>query len=211
MIVTYINKMKNARPNRRALTKGETSNRDRILEAATDLFHEKGYGGLSISAICKRVGIAPTSLYWHFGDKAGLMRAIIENTSTGYTDQLQQSILAADGDINQQLSLLVDGVKSLVMAQPAGTLSFVSMLAQGATQDEDLNAAMAAARRRELTLISNEFKRALGEERGQTATLILLSFVNYAALVYRVTKSEEDVDEIIDALRHALSSQLPKG
>ena len=180
------------------------------MTAATELFHEKGYGGLSISTICKKVGIAPTSLYWHFGDKAGLMRAIVENTSTGYTEKLQQSVLAAKGDMTKQLDLLVDGVKSLVMLQPAGTLSFVAMLTQGATTDADLNSAMSDARHRELSMITDQFNEVLGDDRGQTAALTLLSFVNYAALVYRVTKSEKDVDDIINAMREALTSQLAR-
>ncbi len=208
MIVTYILKMKTSRPNRKTKAEGEPTNRERILAAATSLFQENGYAGLSISSICKRVGIAPTSLYWHFGDKAGLMRAVVENTSAGYAAQLQDSVLSASGEPAKQLDLIVAGVKSLVTTQPSSTLSFVSMLAQGTTDDKALNAAMADARRRELDSIAGAFSDALGKPKGQTAALTVLAFVNYAALVYRVTKDEKDVDEILSAMRNALKAQV---
>lgn len=39
---------------------------------------ERGYAGTSVSAICKEVGVAATSLYWHFGSKEGLLAAVME-------------------------------------------------------------------------------------------------------------------------------------
>lgn len=200
--------MKNSRPNRRSLSKGDTSNRDRILKAATDLFREKGYAGLSISSICDRVGIAPTSLYWHFGDKSGLLQAVIQEISAGYADQLQGSVLDASGDPSKQLDLIVSGIRSLVTTQPSGALSFVAMLAQGATEDEELGRAMADARRRELDMITGSFAAALGQDKGRTTALLVLASVNYAALVFRVTKDEEDVDEILRAMRVAIEMQM---
>lgn len=196
------------RPNRRSRAKGDTSNQERILIAATDLFQEQGYAGLSISSICDRVGIAPTSIYWHFGDKAGLMRAVIERTSAGYAEALQGSVLAASGNPEKQLDLIVDGIRSLVMTQPSGSLSFVAMLAQGTTDDEELGRAMAAARRRELDSIADQFKQVFGKDNGQTAALILLACVNYAALVYRVTRNATDVDEILSALKKSIKMQF---
>ncbi len=207
MIITYIYKMKISRPNRKAKAAGQPSNRERILAAASQLFQEAGYQGLSISSICKRVGIAPTSLYWHFGDKAGLMRAVVENISAGHTSRLQEFVKAADGGPAKQLDLIVDGVRSLVLTQPSGALSFVAMLAQGATDDAALNEAMADARRRELDSIAEAFGAILGADEGRTAALTLLASVNYAALVYRVTHSEHDVDEILSAMKKAISAQ----
>lgn len=46
--------------------------RARIIEAARELFTEQGYTATSISAISKRAGVLPGSLYWAFESKEKL-------------------------------------------------------------------------------------------------------------------------------------------
>ncbi|MCL2730808.1 MAG: TetR/AcrR family transcriptional regulator [Actinomycetia bacterium] len=56
------------------------STRDRILEAAMDLFAEDGFSGTTISEVERRVGLAAGtgSLYRHFPSKEALLRAAVE-------------------------------------------------------------------------------------------------------------------------------------
>ncbi|WP_051022336.1 TetR/AcrR family transcriptional regulator [Nocardia pneumoniae] len=54
------------------------ASREQFLDAAERLMSERGYAGTSVSAICKQVGVAATSLYWHFGSKEGLLAAVME-------------------------------------------------------------------------------------------------------------------------------------
>lgn len=49
-----------------------------MLEAATALFMEQGYERVSLSDILERSGGSRTMLYAQFGNKEGLLRAIIE-------------------------------------------------------------------------------------------------------------------------------------
>ena len=53
--------------------------RARILQTATDLFLEVGYGAASMSELLRRVGGSKTTIYTYFGDKAGLFTAIIDD------------------------------------------------------------------------------------------------------------------------------------
>ena len=46
-----------------------------MLRAAAELFSERGYAATSISAICKASGVVPSSIYWVFGNKAGVFAA----------------------------------------------------------------------------------------------------------------------------------------
>ncbi len=55
-----------------------SAKRQKILEIATDLFLEKGYGAASTSELIRRVGGSKTTIYSHFGDKAGLFTAIVD-------------------------------------------------------------------------------------------------------------------------------------
>lgn len=53
-----------------------------MLEAATALFLEKGYEGVSLSDIVERSGGSRTMLYEQFGNKEGLLKAMVERATT---------------------------------------------------------------------------------------------------------------------------------
>ncbi|MEC3916796.1 helix-turn-helix domain-containing protein [Nocardia sp. CDC160] len=52
--------------------------RERILQAALELFSERSYGGTSLAAIAKRVGLSQPGLLHHFSDKRSLLIAVLE-------------------------------------------------------------------------------------------------------------------------------------
>jgi AcrR family transcriptional regulator len=60
-----------------ARTAGDS--RSRILDAALELMAEQGFSGTSISMVCRRSGLPPSSTYWHFGSKEGLLAATVEH------------------------------------------------------------------------------------------------------------------------------------
>jgi TetR/AcrR family transcriptional repressor of mexJK operon len=70
-------------PNRRARSGGRPSKsaalqlRDRILEAATELFLMEGYASTSIEAVAARAGISKKTFYHRFDDKAALFAAVV--------------------------------------------------------------------------------------------------------------------------------------
>ena len=51
--------------------------RRRILDAATELFNERGYGGTSIRHISERLGMTKGALYYHFTSKDELLFAMV--------------------------------------------------------------------------------------------------------------------------------------
>ena len=58
--------------------KGESNARERILEAATQEFGERGYDGATTRAIAARAGVDPALLHHHFGTKGDLFAASID-------------------------------------------------------------------------------------------------------------------------------------
>jgi AcrR family transcriptional regulator len=56
---------------------GEQS-REVILDATERLMSTRGYAATSISDIRKACGLPPSSIYWHFGSKEGVLAAVME-------------------------------------------------------------------------------------------------------------------------------------
>lgn len=56
----------------------ETTSRDRILEAALELFARHGYAGASMRQIAAAVGMRASSLYSHFAGKEAILSALID-------------------------------------------------------------------------------------------------------------------------------------
>ena len=56
----------------------EASSRDRILDAALELFAARGYAGASMRQIAAAAGMRASSLYNHFEGKAAILAALID-------------------------------------------------------------------------------------------------------------------------------------
>lgn len=52
--------------------------REKILEAALQLFNERGTGAVSTNHIAEAAGISPGNLYYHFRNKDEIIRALFE-------------------------------------------------------------------------------------------------------------------------------------
>jgi AcrR family transcriptional regulator len=67
----------NAATLRRPRPRGQTR-RAQILDAATEVFVESGYGAATIDLVASRAGASKATIYGFFGGKEGLFTAIIE-------------------------------------------------------------------------------------------------------------------------------------
>jgi AcrR family transcriptional regulator len=53
--------------------------RERLLSAAAELFAARGFAGTSVELVCERAGLTKPVVYWHFGNKEGLLVATLED------------------------------------------------------------------------------------------------------------------------------------
>lgn len=172
---------------------------------AVALLRERGYAGLSISAVCERADISPTSLYWHFGNKAGLMEAVVERTS-GHAERIHRAVRDAAGNPRERLRKLIASIRELVLTQPLGSLTGVTLLSEGAHASAELRDTLMAARQTELELATSEFQAQLGVDarEGEALATLVMACTNYAAMTYRWEHSEAEVDRILGSLEVAL-------
>lgn len=70
-----------------------------LLHAAAEVFDEFGYAGASITRILKRAGVTAGALYFHFGSKEGLARAVMNSQPEAIGP------LLADGGLQRLIDL----------------------------------------------------------------------------------------------------------
>ncbi|WP_239654555.1 MULTISPECIES: TetR/AcrR family transcriptional regulator [unclassified Rhodococcus (in: high G+C Gram-positive bacteria)] len=61
------------------------------MRSATKLFAEQGFRRTSFEDIAADSGISRGSIPWHFGNKTGLLRAVIDAMTTKVDDQLRRA------------------------------------------------------------------------------------------------------------------------
>ncbi len=79
------------------IVKEAEERRNEILDAADELFGQKGFDGTSTNDILEKVGIARGTLYYHFKSKEDIMDALIDRYDIRLLDEAQE--IAADKSI----------------------------------------------------------------------------------------------------------------
>ena len=71
---------------------GQLSPRERLLEAADELFYGEGVNTVGIDRVIARAGVAKASLYTNFGSKDELIRAYLERRHKSRRERIEQAI-----------------------------------------------------------------------------------------------------------------------
>jgi AcrR family transcriptional regulator len=95
---------------RRANIRPEEAGRDRILEAGRAVFGERGLDATSIAEIGERAGIAKSLLYHHFGSKAGLYEANLEDDGAQLVAAVAAAVPPPEDDDSPRLRPGVDAL-----------------------------------------------------------------------------------------------------
>lgn len=87
------------------LTKSEQSDRTQtdLIVAARHIFGEQGYEATSTQDIVGGLGVTRGALYYHFGSKAGLFRAVFEELRASQSQIILERMRTAEGDPWQRL------------------------------------------------------------------------------------------------------------
>lgn len=124
-----------------------------VVEAARDLFVERGYAATTIEAICERSDTPPATVYRLFSSKLGILRAVLDvsiggdDEAVAMADRPQVRALLSDQDPRKQLA----GFAALLRDLMARTAPVHRILADAARSDQDAAALLGevAAQRHE--------------------------------------------------------------
>jgi AcrR family transcriptional regulator len=103
---------------KRAQKAGQT--RQRILQAARDLFVERGYGATTLQEVADRGGVAVQTIYYVFSNKSALLKELVDVTIAGDDEPVAtmdrpwfRDALAA-GTADAQLRAHVGGTREIL-------------------------------------------------------------------------------------------------
>ena len=103
-----------ARPaarSRSGRTRAPEATRERLVAAAFEEIHRRGYQGTGLDIILANAGVTKGALYHHFADKADLGYAVIDEVIRGLTLQRWAGPLASyEGDPISGIELVLDVV-----------------------------------------------------------------------------------------------------
>ena len=83
-----------ARPRRLKADQAEAT-RAALLEAATELFAQRGYAGVATEEIVRAAGLTRGALYHHFAGKLELFEAVYEQVEQGLVERIASSAMSA--------------------------------------------------------------------------------------------------------------------
>ena len=99
--------LSNAKPRKRELT------RKKVIQAAIRSIYRDGFHAAHTNRIAEEAGVSWGVLQYHFGDKDGLLQAVIDHIFEEFLDTLA-SVELDGADLHQRLAQLIDAVWDLI-------------------------------------------------------------------------------------------------
>jgi AcrR family transcriptional regulator len=112
----------------------EVAPREKILEAAEELFARRGFAGVGLSEIAEAVGLGKSSLFHHFSTKAQLYAAVMERILAEIELALTRA-LAVGGTPVERFDRWVDTIVDVLGARPAHS----RLLLRSLFEDDELS------------------------------------------------------------------------
>jgi TetR/AcrR family transcriptional regulator len=131
----------------------------RILAAAAAEFAERGYAGARVDRIARRARVNKAMLYYHFGSKNALYRALLRQTFTLAASRLH-AIAAADDVPEVKLERAIDALVAFIEEHAFFPAIMLREVAEGGAHlDAGTLAALAAVPREVATIVEQGIAR----------------------------------------------------
>lgn len=193
-------------PNPRGRPPGDTAERTKqaLLRSARQVFAEYGYHGATIAEITRRAEVSTPVLYHHFGSKAGLFTAAIEEVSELLAESWGETI-AGKGDLRSKINAMLDTAIQIHAADPE-LARFLLATRMEVTRTPEL---VAVSEYRDFTaglFRSVALQSGLDYERAVSVAHVLGAF--FAGVTVIAVSSPFDYDTAVESLRSLLDSEL---
>jgi AcrR family transcriptional regulator len=176
-----------------------------ILAVAKVLFADKGYHGVSVDEIAKRLGVSPAVLYQHFPSKEALYESVL-NTISEKRESYAEAALAEPSDFKSVLQRMTRVFVKSVSRDP----DYLRMELMSALEDAPAAQHFFENRWRSFAdYIEFTLKELANEGRAdnvdpKTASLLFQGMIREALYVKRIYRNERyqafDLDTLVEQL-----------
>jgi AcrR family transcriptional regulator len=114
-----------SRPARQVRRRDAEASRRAILDAAEELFSQRGYDRASLGEIGRRAGVSAALPAYFFGGKAGLYGAVLERLLAAREERLEPlasaagEVLERGAGLRAAIEMLIDGYIDFLRERPA--------------------------------------------------------------------------------------------
>jgi len=101
-----------------ALAAGDTNARGAILQAAEQLFAERGFDAVSVNEIALGAGTSKANVFHHFGSKQDLYMAVLKMATDRAGGEVGRRAAAEEGDVPARLGLFLANYLTVLLTHP---------------------------------------------------------------------------------------------
>jgi len=111
----------------------QISTKNKILDAAEELFADRGFAETSLRVITARAEVNLASVNYHFGSKKSLIESVFERFMDSFTNELMTEMSLLDRnhssfEVEQVLNTLVRPLMEIDTIRPNGSSVFMKLL-----------------------------------------------------------------------------------
>ncbi len=189
------------------LGRDKAATRERILQAAIDVFGERGYQAASMDEIARRAGSSKGGVYFHFPNKQAIFEALISEMVMMLESDVRGAINQAHGALARVDAALSVAIRTFAAHRGLTRLLLVEANGLGHPFDQEIRAARAVF----LGVIESYLANAVGE--GAIAPLdtgvaacVWLGAINEVVVRWLFDEGPEPrpLEAVLPALRTAL-------
>ena len=144
---------------RRASNGRKDATRLALLEAALNVFGEKGYHGAAVDDIVDRAGRSKGAAYFHFPSKAAIFRALVRELANQLVNSIQRKMDDVDSPAERLDAALLGLIDVFVRHRALARIVLIEVAGAGRAFSADL----IFVRRQFADLIERELDRAMSK------------------------------------------------
>lgn len=178
---------------------------EQLLDAAIELIAQHGYAGMSVEALCRKAGIVKSGLYWHFGSKEGLLRAVIDRVTNEWIEEIQRNAYQGGGAL-ERLDRTLAELQRRFTKSPEGLRVLLVVLVERAAVDPESQAALKSMLDRAQHAFVKGIIDAVGLEVPDLDVVggLLLAMCHGVFLQYLTRQDEQELTQLFRGVREAI-------
>ena len=173
---------------------------ERILSTTIDALSRLDPAALTIQQICRNAGVTAPTIYYHFGNKDGLLAAAVERLVRDWVDLMDAGV-PRRGDLEETLEIAIQGWESMICSttRPLAVFAWVTLMSAETSQQS--RQALVRARDRSQQLVREALVPHLGDNDLATGlSMVTVDTLIAAALQHHLDRDPAELRRRLTAL-----------